>query len=73
MRVLLKASLNVLLCDVDVLLLKDPMPHFIRNFELYGVMEIQEDIHGKDTETVPLERSSAMYLNAGEQAGSLTR
>lgn len=67
-RVLLKANLNVLLCDVDIILLKNPMPHFTRNFELYGVMEIQEDIHGKDTETVQLERGSAMYLNAGEHS-----
>lgn len=65
-RLLLAAKLDVLLCDVDIIFLKDPMPYFSGTFDMYGVMEIQDGVHWYDNETVPLERGSSMYLNAGE-------
>lgn len=53
------------MCDVDIVFLKNPFPHFKGRHDLYGVIDLQDAVHADDTDTVAVNASSSMFFCGG--------
>jgi len=60
-----ECGVDVLLCDVDIAWLRDPMPYFKGPHDIFGVMEIRDPYYHEVLETVALSPNATFYLCGG--------